>query len=101
MLSPATKIAAKVTGKLAEHDVRHTVDDAVRGLEADGHDMLNTAGEYATHATQKVRSLYDQTLDTTSRVSSNIESEFRTNPVRSGLVVLGLGFILGALLTRR
>jgi len=101
MLSSATKIAAGVTKKLAENDIRHGADKAVHALETDGHDVLDAAGDYANAATQKVRTLYDQTVDTTHRVTSNIESEFRSNPVRAGIVTLGLGFILGALLTRR
>ena len=101
MLSSATKIAAGVTKKLAENDIRHGADKAVHALQADGREVLNAASEYTNAATQKVRSLYDQTVDTTHRVSNNIESEFRSNPVRAGIVTLGLGFILGAILTRR
>ena len=101
MLSSATKAAANLTKTLAEHDARSTASHAVHSLENDGNDVIGKVNSYAHDAGQKVRTLYDKTRDTTSRVSHNVESEIKTNPVRSSAIALGAGFILGALLTRR
>jgi hypothetical protein len=49
----------------------------------------------------KVRGFVDKTVGDVNQVSQNLSSEIKTNPMRSGLIALGVGFILGALLTRR
>ncbi|MDI7776151.1 hypothetical protein [Asticcacaulis sp. EMRT-3] len=105
MLSSATKAAANVTRKLAENDVRHSardvLDDAIDAVDEKRHEMLDHVSEYANEAGQKVRGMYDKTRNTTNRVSHNVESEIKTNPVRSTLIALGIGFALGAIFTRR
>jgi len=105
MLSSATKASANITRKLAENDVRNTVrdavDDAAETLDGKARHMIDQVNDYAHDAGQKVRSLYDQTRDTTSRVSHDVETEIKANPVRSSLIALGAGFILGALFTAR
>ena len=97
MLSSATKAAANLTKGLAENDIRN----AARDVEADGRDILHNVSDYANEAGQKVRGFFDKTLDTTSKVTHNVESEIKSNPIRSSAIALGAGFILGALLTRR
>ena len=97
MLSTATKAAAGVTKGLAENDVRNTVRDA----EHRAADVANHVADYASEAGAKVRGLVNRTVDDVSHVSRNVESEIKTNPMRSSLVALGAGFIIGALLTRR
>ncbi len=93
MLSAATKAAANVTKSLAENDIRNTANE--------GREALHSVSDYANEAGQKVRGLFDKTLDNTNRVTHNVEAEIKSNPVRSSIMALGAGFILGALLTRR
>jgi len=108
MLSSATKAAANITKGLAENDLRNSAReasnnarDAAHDLKDRGHDMLNNVSDYANEAGQKVRGLFDRTLDSSKSATHKIESEIKTNPVRSSAIALGAGFILGALLTRR
>ena len=97
MLSSSTKAAANLTKGLAENDLRKDARDA----EPDGRDILHNVSDYANEAGQKVRGFFDKTLDTTSKVTHDIETEIKANPIRSSAIALGAGFILGALLTRR
>ncbi|MBW8882965.1 MAG: hypothetical protein JF615_16535 [Asticcacaulis sp.] len=97
MISTATKVAANATRASAENDLKNTADD----LATQGRDAVDSVSEYANEAGQKFRSFVDRTLESTNRVSSGIQDEVRTNPVRSSMIALGAGFILGALLTRR
>ncbi|MBW8733352.1 MAG: hypothetical protein JF571_03405 [Asticcacaulis sp.] len=97
MISTATKVAANVTRASAENDLKNAADD----LAGQGRDAVDSVSEYANEAGQKFRSFVDRTLESTNRVSSGIQDEVRTNPVRSSMIALGAGFILGALLTRR
>jgi|GEM_PF-782426 len=108
MLSSATKAAANVTKSLAENDIRssareasNNVRDAAHDMRDHGRDVLNDVSGYANEAGQKVRGLFDRTLDGGKTATHRIESEIKTNPVRSSAIALGAGFILGALLTRR
>jgi len=108
MLSSATKAAANITKDLAEHDIRSSARDAannardtVHELKDQGHHVLNDVSDYASEAGQKVRGLFDRTFDSGKTATHKIETEIKTNPVRSSAIALGAGFILGALLTRR
>jgi ElaB/YqjD/DUF883 family membrane-anchored ribosome-binding protein len=97
MISTATKVAANATKASAENDLKRAADD----LAADGRAAVDSVSEYANEAGQKFRSFVDRTLESTNRVSSGVQDEIRLNPVRSSLIALGAGFVLGALLTRR
>jgi len=97
MISTATKVAANATRASAENDLKNAADD----LASQRRDAVDSVSEYANEAGQKFRSFVDRTLESTNRVSSGIQDEVRTNPVRSSMIALGAGFILGALLTRR
>lgn len=97
MLSSATKAAGNVTKASAENDLRGAAHD----IEKQGKEALNNVADYANEAGQKVRGLYDQAIDQGGRLSKNVETEIRANPVVASAIALGAGFILGALLTRR
>jgi ElaB/YqjD/DUF883 family membrane-anchored ribosome-binding protein len=108
MLSSATKAAANVTKSLAEHDMRSAARDASKSardaaydLKDRGNDVLHDVSDYANEAGQKVRGFFDRTVDGSKTATHKIETEIKTNPVRSSAIALGAGFILGALLTRR
>lgn len=101
MLSSATKAAANVTKGLAENDIRNSARDTVRDVQDRGHDVLSDVSGYANEAGQKVRGLFDRTVDGGKNASHKIENEIKSNPIRSSAIALGAGFIIGALLTRR
>jgi len=54
----------------------------------------------ANQAGRKVRSLYNSASDEISYASDTVTKEIRTNPVRSSMIALGIGVVLGALLRR-
>ncbi len=101
MISTATKTAANVTKALAENDVKSSLKDTARDLQDRGADLVHNVSDYANEAGARVRGFVDRTVDDVSHASHNVESEIRGNPVRSALIALGVGFALGALLTRR
>lgn len=101
MISTATKTAANITKDLAENDAKHTLKDTARDLQDRGAEVINNASSYASEAGARVRGFVDRTVDDVNHVSRNVEDEIRGNPVRSSLIALGIGFALGALLTRR
>jgi ElaB/YqjD/DUF883 family membrane-anchored ribosome-binding protein len=96
MLSSVTKAAANVTKNLAEHDIRssareaaNNARDAAHDLTDRGHDVLSDVSGYANEAGQKVRGLFDRTLDNSKNATHKIETEIKTNPVRSSAIALG------------
>jgi ElaB/YqjD/DUF883 family membrane-anchored ribosome-binding protein len=97
MISTATKVAANATKASAENDLKSAADD----IAAQGREAVDNVAEYANEVGQKFRGFVDRTLESSSKVSSGVQDEIRSNPVRSSLIALGAGFILGALLTRR
>ena len=101
MLSSATKIAANVTKASAENDVRNTVKDFANAGRDTVNDAVDSVADYANEAGQKFRSFVDRKVDQGRGVGSNVQSEIESNPVRSAIIALGAGFILGAILTRR
>ena len=101
MISTATKTAANVTKALAENDAKTSVKDAAQDLQDRGADLVSNVADYASEAGARVRGFVDRTVDDVNHASRNVEDEIRSNPVRSTLIALGAGFVLGALLTRR
>lgn len=59
-------------------------------------DLTHLASDYGA----KVRKVFDNASDETTTISKNIENEIKTNPIRSTLIALGAGFIIGALSNR-
>jgi len=70
-----------------------TRDDAVNDMK----DGLHTA---AHQAGCKVRSIYNSASNEISHASDTVTTEIRSNPVRSSLIALGIGVVLGALIRR-
>jgi ElaB/YqjD/DUF883 family membrane-anchored ribosome-binding protein len=67
--------------------------DAASILNDDLHKAANRAG-------RSVRSMYDSASDEISHASEYVGTEIRSNPVRSSVIALGVGVLLGALLRR-
>lgn len=56
--------------------------------------------EAAHDAGRRVRSILHTANDDISHASDYVSAEIRSNPVRSGIIALGVGVLLGALLRR-
>ena len=75
-------------------------DDAVREVKSAAREINDDLHNAANQAGRKVRGMIDAAGDEVSYVSDKVTSEFQTNPIRSGLIALGVGVVLGALLRR-
>lgn len=63
-------------------------------------EMKDSITSAATQAGQKVRSLYNEASDDITHAGEKVTTEIRGNPVRSVVIALGVGAIIGALLRR-
>lgn len=55
----------------------------------------------AREAGAKVRSMLDEASSEVSHVAQAVETRVNEKPMQSSLIALGIGFVLGALLSRR
>lgn len=75
-------------------------EETVKNLKQSTDDLQDDLHNAANQAGRKVRGMIDAAGDEVSYVSDRLTSEFRTNPLRSGVIALGVGVLLGALLRR-
>ena len=75
-------------------------DETVRNLKKSVDDVQDGLHDAANRAGRKVRGMIDSAEDEVSYVSDKVTSEFQTHPLRSGMIALGVGVVLGALLRR-
>lgn len=55
----------------------------------------------AREAGAKVRNMLNDTSSEVSQLAHTVETRVNEKPVQSSLIALGIGFVLGALLSRR
>jgi ElaB/YqjD/DUF883 family membrane-anchored ribosome-binding protein len=80
-----------------------TKDEAIKLKNASqntAHEVSNDLHDVANQAGRKVRSMYNAASDEISQASDKVTTEIRSNPVRSSMIALGVGVLLGALLRR-
>lgn len=80
-----------------------TKDEAVKlksASESTAHELNNDLHIAANNAGRKVRNLYNAASDEISHASEKVTGEIRSNPVRSSLIALGVGVLLGTLIRR-
>jgi ElaB/YqjD/DUF883 family membrane-anchored ribosome-binding protein len=75
-------------------------EDGITNLKDSVHDINGELHNAANQAGRKVRSLYNSASDEITHASDTVTSEIRSNPVRSSLIAMGVGVLLGALLRR-
>lgn len=75
-------------------------EETVKNLKQSTDDLQDDLHNAANQAGRKVRGMIDAAEDEVSYVSDRLTSEFQTNPLRSGVIALGVGVLLGALLRR-
>ena len=97
MPSFASKTAAHRSQAPADKEILNGAHEAVRELAEDGRHILHRAGE----TSQRVRNLLHTSLDRTQDLGHEVEAHVKAHPVRSSLVALASGFLLGALLSPR
>ncbi|HEU5046692.1 MAG TPA: hypothetical protein VFT64_02505 [Rickettsiales bacterium] len=89
MLSAATKENANEV----KSDVRKTVNSAKRDAE-------NDLEAFAHNTGRKARHYFESASEHLADTAHLVEDEIRDNPMRSTLLALGAGFLLGALFRR-
>ncbi len=101
MFSSATKENAENIKKNTEnlkHNIRVTADSAKQDME---HAMdSDTLNRFTNEAGRKVRSYYETASGSVNELADKMQDEIKNNPMRSSLMALGAGFILGVLLRR-
>jgi ElaB/YqjD/DUF883 family membrane-anchored ribosome-binding protein len=75
-------------------------DDAVTTLKNSANEAGAELHNAANQAGRKVRSMINTASDEISHASEKVTGEIRSNPVRSSMIALGVGVLLGALLHR-
>lgn len=100
MFSESTKAAANTTKDMAANDLKDSASKAKREARSVSDDVVSDLSAYANKAGRTMRSFINTAGDEISHVSEKLTTEIRTNPVRSSLIALGAGLVLGALLRR-
>lgn len=75
-------------------------DDTIPTLKHTVHEAGNELHSTANQAGRKVRSMYKAASEEVSHASDIVTEEIRLNPVRSSVIALGVGVLLGALIRR-
>jgi hypothetical protein len=81
-------------------DLRNTAFTAKRDIRDAASDMKEDLTDAANNAGRKVRDFIHNAGGQVGDVSDRVAGEIRTNPVRSTLVALGVGVLLGAIFRR-
>ncbi len=80
-----------------------TKDEAIKlktVSQSTAHELNKDLHVVANEAGRKIRSLYNSASEEISQAGDKVSAEIRTNPVRSSMIALGLGVLLGALIRR-
>ncbi len=75
-------------------------DSTMNNIEDSACEMTNSLTAAANQAGQKVRSMYNNASEEVTHASEKVTGEIRSNPVRSTVIALGVGALIGALLRR-
>jgi len=92
MLSSATKNDVNNLKNSAQN-VRDDFRDAANDVKADANVTANQLGK-------KIRGFFDSASSEICEASDNVSTQIHNKPVQSSLIALGVGFVLGALLSR-
>lgn len=96
MLSSATKDNATNL----RNDIKLTTESLKEDAKALNKKGVQTATEIAHDAGVKAREYFESANEHIADFSDKMHDEIKANPVRSALTALGVGFVLGLLLSR-
>lgn len=77
-----------------------TKDDTIGTYKKPDHEMKDSLNNAAHNAGHSIRSAINSASTELSHAGEVATTEIRTNPVRSSLLALGVGLLLGGLLRR-
>ncbi len=75
-------------------------EDNVASMKRPAREATEDLHEAAHQAGCKVRGMVDKASGEFSHVSDHVTQEIHANPVRSSVIALGIGVLLGALIRR-
>lgn len=112
MFSSLTENAAKGTAALAKGDLergakklrnkaKKVVDDIEDKVDEYDENVFTDMSDTANKAGMKMRSFFDDVASGAQENVKRIEDEINSNPVRSSLIALSVGVVIGALFRRR
>lgn len=87
---------AKNTADYAADRAKSGIDDARSGIK----DAANRASNMADNAINSADRTYHEVKDVAEKKMGEVETMIRDKPVQATLVAAGIGFLVGALLTR-
>lgn len=97
MISTTTKESPR---NLTPEDISSAASMAKREVSKTSENVVEDISHYASKAGQKVRHFIDTASEEAHHASEKVTQEIRTNPVRSSVIALGVGYILASLLRR-
>ena len=77
-----------------------SMKNAASHVKTAANDLREEADSVAAQATRMARELLESAQEELSYAGESITEEMRANPWRSGLLALGLGVVIGALISR-
>jgi ElaB/YqjD/DUF883 family membrane-anchored ribosome-binding protein len=81
-------------------DIRRTTQAAGRDARTAVEDAGSSVSHFANKVGSEVRDYVDTVNEDITTAANAITGEIRTNPLRSSLIALGVGVILGVLLRK-
>lgn len=75
-------------------------DGIINSLKNSAHKTSDELHETANQAGRKARAMFHTASDEISQAGERVSAEIHNNPVRSSLIALGVGMVMGALYRR-
>ena len=96
MFSAATKESANST----MNEAKNTAYNAKRDLRDAGSEAKNDLSDIAQQTGRQVRGFIESANEQVMDAGNKVKGEIRSNPIRSSLIALSAGLVLGALFRR-
>jgi len=85
---------------LTKDDTVHSLKNSVRNVSDAAGEMKDDICVTANKAGHKVRDFINSASEELSHATETVTTEIKGKPVQSSLIALGIGFVLGTLLSR-
>ncbi len=79
---------------------KNAIDDTVSEVKDDLNDAANSANKAVGSVRKLVNNAVDAANDEIEYVKDTVTTKIRSNPVQSSVIALGVGFIIGTLVSR-
>lgn len=86
--------------QISGQNLMNTIDDTVIEVKEDLNDAANSANKAVGGVCKLVNNAVDAANDELEYVKDAVATKIRSNPVQSSVIALGVGFIIGTLVSR-